>query len=98
MVHFPPSARIGRTQKKKNEKENEMANMLSVYKRKVSLALKIETIARLDARAKIDGSTRNEVAEYILSSACAKIKLSQKEQQRIVDEIERNKKARRSGK
>ena len=98
MVHFPPSAHTGRTQKKKNEKENEMANMLSVYKRKVSLALKIETIARLDARAKIDGSTRNEVAEYILSSACAKIKLSQKEQQRIVDEIERNKKARRSGK
>ena len=47
--------------------------MLSIYKRKVSLALKIETIARMDARAKADGSTRNEVAEYILASALAKV-------------------------
>ncbi len=72
-----------------------MSNMLSIYKRKVSLALKIETIARMDAKAKADGSTRNEVAEYILASALAKIRLSQDEQARIVAEIEANRKTRK---
>jgi hypothetical protein len=72
-----------------------MSNMLSIYKRKVSLALKIETIARMDARAKADGSTRNEVAEYILASALAKVKLTQAEQARIAAEIEANKKTRK---
>ena len=72
-----------------------MSNMLSIYKRKVSLALKIETIARMDARAKADGSTRNEVAEYVLASALAKVRLTQEEQKRIAAEIEANRKARK---
>ena len=72
-----------------------MANMLSIYKRKVSLALKIETIARIDARAKTDGSTRNEVAEYVLSSALAKVKLTQSEEERIKAEIEANRQKRK---
>jgi len=72
-----------------------MANMLSIYKRKVSLALKIETIARIDARAKADGSTRNEVAEYVLSSALAKVKLTQSEEERIKAEIEANRQKRK---
>ena len=72
-----------------------MSNMLSIYKRKVSLALKIDTIARLDAKAKADDSTRNEVAEYILASALAKVKLTQEEQARIVAEIESNRKNRK---
>lgn len=72
-----------------------MANMLNVYKRKVSLALKIDTIARLDAKAKADGSTRNGVAEYILSSALSKIKLSDAAQAGVVAEIESNRKKRR---
>ena len=72
-----------------------MAKMLSIYKRKVSLALKIETIARIDPRAKADGSTRNEVAEYVLSSALAKLKLTQSEEERIKAEIETNRKKRK---
>ena len=72
-----------------------MSNVLSVYKRKVSLALKIETIARMDARAKADGSSRNEVAEYVLASALSKVKLTQAEQEKVAAEIEANKKTRK---
>lgn len=72
-----------------------MSNMLSPYKRKVSLALKIETIARMDAKAKTDGSTRNEVAEYILASALSKVKLTPAEQAKVIAEIEANKKMRK---
>lgn len=72
-----------------------MSNMLSIYKRKVSLALKIETIARLDAKAKADDSTRNEVAEYILASALARIKLSDAEQAGVKREIESNRQKRK---
>jgi len=72
-----------------------MSNMLSIYKRKVSLALKIETIARMDAKAKADGSTRNEVAEYLLASALAKVRLSQEEQVKVAAEIEANRKTRK---
>lgn len=72
-----------------------MANMLSIYKRKVSLALKIETIARIDAKAKADGTTRNEVAEYILSSALSKIRLSPEAQAKVKAEIEANRLARK---
>lgn len=72
-----------------------MSNMLSVYKRKVSLALKIETIARLDARAKADGSTRNEVAEYVLASALSRVKLSASEQAAVSAAIEANKQKRK---
>ena len=72
-----------------------MSNMLSIYKRKVSLALKIETIARMDAKAKADGSTRNEVAEYILASALARMRLTTEEQARIAAEIEANRKTRK---
>lgn len=72
-----------------------MSNMLSIYKRKVSLALKIETIARMDAKAKADGSTRNEVAEYILASALSKVRLTAEEQARVKAEIEANRKNRK---
>jgi hypothetical protein len=72
-----------------------MPNMLSIYKRKVSLALKIETIARMDAKAEADGSTRNEVAEYVIASALSKIKLSAEKQAAVKAEIEANRKARK---
>jgi len=72
-----------------------MANMLSIYKRKVSLALKIETIARIDAKAAADGSTRNEVAEYVLASALSRIRLSEAAQAKVKEEIESNKKKRK---
>ena len=72
-----------------------MANMLNIYKRKVSLALKIETIAKLDAKAEADGSTRNGVAEYILASALSRIKLTDAAQAKIIAEVDRNRKTRR---
>ena len=81
---------------KESTKESTMANMLSIYKRKVSLALKIETIARMDAKAMADGSTRNEVAEYILSSFLSKLRLSPEAQQRVKEEIERNRNNRKA--
>lgn len=72
-----------------------MANMLSIYRRKVSLALKIETIARIDTKALADGSSRNEVAEYILSSALSHIRISSEMQEKVKAEIEANRKARK---
>jgi hypothetical protein len=69
--------------------------MLSIYKRKVSLALKIETIARIDEKAEIDGTSRNDVAEYLLASALAKLQLSKKRQDEVRHEIEENRKARK---
>lgn len=72
-----------------------MSNMLSIYRRRVSLALKIETIARIDAKAKAEGSTRNVVAEYILASALANLRLSKEDQEKIVAEIEANRKTRK---
>lgn len=67
-----------------------MANMLSPYRRQIGLALKIETIAKLDKRAREDGSSRNEVAEYYLSSALAKLELNEEEMERVKAEIKAN--------
>jgi len=67
-----------------------MANMLSPYRRQIGLALKIETIAKLDKRAREDGSSRNEVAEYYLASALAKLELSPDERARVDAEIKAN--------
>ena len=72
-----------------------MANMLSPFKRKVSLALKIETIARLDQKAKEDNSTRNAVAEHVLDSVLAKVKLTPEAIAEIKAEIEANQAKRR---
>lgn len=72
-----------------------MANMLSIYKRRVSLALKIETIARLDAKAEADGTSRNDVAEYLLAANLAKIALSKEAQAKVKAEIEANRKNRK---
>lgn len=67
-----------------------MANMLSPYRRQIGLALKIETIAKLDKRAQQDGTSRNEVAEYFLSAALANIKLNKKELGKVSAEIKAN--------
>ena len=74
-----------------------MSNMLSPYRRQIGLALKIETIAKLDKRAKEDGSSRNEVAEYYLSSALSKLELSEDEQKAVNKEIQENLKKRKRG-
>lgn len=67
-----------------------MANMLSPYRRQIGLALKIETIAKLDKRAREDGSSRNEVAEYYLASALSKLELNEEERARVDAEIQAN--------
>lgn len=72
-----------------------MANMLSIYKRRVSLALKIDTIARLDAKAEADNTSRNDVAEYLLAASLSKIALSKEAQAMVDAEIEANRKARK---
>lgn len=72
-----------------------MANMLSIYKRRVSLALKIDTIARLDAKAEADNTSRNDVAEYLLAASLSKIMLSKEAQAKVQAEIDANRKARK---
>lgn len=72
-----------------------MANMLSIYKRRVSLALKIETIARLDEKAAADNTSRNDVAEYLLAASLAKIELSKEAQAKVKAQIEENRKSRK---
>ena len=67
-----------------------MANMLSPYRRQIGLALKIETIAKLDKRAREDGSSRNEVAECYLSSALSKLELDASERAKVDAEIRAN--------
>jgi hypothetical protein len=69
--------------------------MLSIYKRRVSLALKIDTIARLDAKAEADNTSRNDVAEYLLSASLSKIMLSEEAQAKVQAEIDANRKARK---
>lgn len=44
-----------------------MADMPSIYKRKVSLQLDNDVIVALDSKAETDGTSRNAVANYLLS-------------------------------
>lgn len=44
-----------------------MANAPSIYKRKVSLQLDNEVIVALDVKAEQDGTSRNAVANYLLT-------------------------------
>lgn len=74
-----------------------MPNMLSPFKRKVSLALNIETIYKLDQKAETDKSTRNLVAEYVIASMLEYIELTPENAKRVQDEIAENK-AKRRGK
>lgn len=70
-----------------------MANQLSPYRKKISVALKVETVAKVDKRAEIDGTSRAAVVEYFLSSALEKLQLSKEEQEKVRAEIEANKKS-----
>jgi hypothetical protein len=72
------------------KEDNNMANELSPYKRKISIALKIETIAKIDKRAEMDGTSRNAVAEYILSAALERLQLNAQELQAVEDEVKSN--------
>ena len=72
-----------------------MANMLSPYRRQIGLALRIETIAKIDKRARLDGSSRNEVVEYFLSTALANLKLNKQELSLVEAEIKANQQKRK---
>lgn len=72
-----------------------MPGMLSPYRRQIGLALQIETIAKLEKRAAMDHSSRNEVAEYYLSSALSSLELSEEEQAKVKAEIAENLKKRK---
>lgn len=72
-----------------------MPGMLSPYRRQIGLALQIETIAKLNKRAKLDHSSRNEVAEYYLSSALSKLELDPEERAKVNAEIQKNLKKRK---
>lgn len=50
-----------------------MANTPSIYKRKVSLQLDNEVIVALDVKAEKDGTSRNAVANYLLTDKLAGI-------------------------
>ena len=74
-----------------------MANTPSIYKRKVSLQLDNEVIVALDVKAEQDGTSRNAVANYLLTdkltaiinafspSAKARVKQMEKENKEARD-------------
>jgi hypothetical protein len=68
-----------------------MANQLSPFRKKVSLALKVETVAKLDKRAAMDNTSRAAVVEYFLSAALDSLELTPEEMAKVKAEIEANK-------
>lgn len=76
-----------------------MADMPSIYKRKVSLQLDNEIIVALDSKAEVDGTSRNSVANYLLGDALqSMIDNFTPEQKARVAEMERQNKEARDAK
>ncbi len=73
-----------------------MAHMLAAHRRQIGLALNIETIYKLDKLAKLNGSSRNEIAEKTLSEALHNVELDKLERAKVEAEIHINQ-ARRKG-
>lgn len=74
-----------------------MANALSPLRKKISIALRVETVKKIDKRAALDNTTRAAVVEYYMTAALAKLALSPAEQEAVKAEIEANKKKNRRG-
>ena len=74
-----------------------MANQLSPFRQKISVALKVETIAKIDKRAQIDNTSRAAVCEYYLSAALEKLQLNDEEKARVAEIIENNRKNKNRG-
>ena len=74
-----------------------MAHMLSPYRRQIGLALRIETIAKIDKRARLDGTSRNEVAEYYLAASLKKLELDEGEKAKVEAEVQANFAKRKGG-
>lgn len=74
-----------------------MSNQLSPYRKKISIALKVETIAKIDKRAEIDNTSRAAVCEYYLSAALEKLALTEEERAKVAAEIENNRKNKNRG-
>ena len=75
-----------------------MANAPSIYKRKVSLQLDNEVIVALDKKAAEDKTSRNAVANYLLSDKLeAIIKGFTSEDKARVEQMENENKEARNG-
>ena len=75
-----------------------MANAPSIYKRKVSLQLDNEVIVALDKKAAEDKTSRNAVANYLLSDKLeAIIKEFTSEDKARVEQMENENKEARNG-
>lgn len=68
-----------------------MANQLSPYRKKISIALKVETVAKLDKRAALDNMSRAASVERFLATALESTDLTPEEWDRVKTEIEQNK-------
>lgn len=76
-----------------------MSNMPSIKKTKVSLQLDNDVIVALDAKAEQDGTSRNAVANYLLSYELDRIiKRFTPEQKAKVAEMEKKNMEARNGK
>lgn len=75
-----------------------MSNMPATHKKKVSLQLKIETIAKIDHAAKAANVSRNEMTQMYLDRATSRVSLTAEEIQAVADEQKRNEENRKHGK
>jgi hypothetical protein len=71
--------------------------MPAIDKRKVSLQLKIETIAKIDHAAIAAHLSRNAVVQGYLDKATEEIVLTPEEIQEVAEEIKMNSEARKHG-
>lgn len=72
-----------------------MSNMPAVDKKKVSLQLRIKTIAKIDHMANASGLSRNAVANAILDEGTATVLLTDDEENEVMNEIKKNKENRK---
>ena len=73
-----------------------MANTPSIYKQKVSLQLDNEVVVALDIKAEQDGTSRNAVANYLLTDKLEAIikAFSPADKARVASMEKKNKEAR----
>lgn len=67
-----------------------MSDMPAIDKRKVSLQLRVETIAKIDHVAKAAMMSRNAVVSSYLDAATEHVTLTAEEIQAVADEIKKN--------
>ena len=87
---------LSRSPNKANERTNPMANAPSIYKQKVSLQLDNEVIVALDKKAEEDKTSRNAVANYLLTDKLEAIikAFTPADKARVANMEKKNKEAR----